>query len=128
MTGCNNVTLPARNYSLLGMQVSCLVAADTQIAADGSVLGHLPYVENFEAFNKSNKKEQEGHYLPVILDVTGDKMTIKKNGEAAKNKQNIKFDPEIIFRVDDNDTTFEVEVDGKSVATFNFKRAKLVEK
>ena len=128
MMGCNCVKLPARNYSLLGMQVSCLVAADTQIAADGSVLGRLPYVENFEAFNKSNKKEQEGHYMPVLLDVTGTKMTLKKNGSAEKGKENMKFDPEIIFRVDDNDTTFEIEVDGKSVATFNFKKTKLVEK
>ena len=66
--------------------------------------------------------------MPVLLDVTGTKMTLKKNGSAEKGKENMKFDPEIIFRVDDNDTTFEIEVDGKSVATFNFKKTKLVEK
>ena len=129
MMGCNNVKLPARNYSLLGMQVSSMIAADTEIAPDGSVLGHLPYVENFEAFNKANPKEQEGNFLPVLItDVTGEKMTIKKNGSAAKNKKEMKFDPEIILRVENNETTFEVEVDGKPAFSLNFKKTKLVEK
>ena len=55
-------------------------------------------------------------------------MTIKKNGTAAKNKTDITFDPEIVLRVEDNDTVFEIEVDGKSIVKLNFKETVLPEK
>ena len=47
-------------------------------------------------------------------------MTFKKHG--SPTKQNIAFDPDIIFRVTKNDT-FEVLVDNQSVVTFNFSGA-----
>lgn len=119
--GYSGVSLPARNYSILGMQVSSLIAADTYIAPNGAVKGSLPRVEGFVEFNKSNTKEQEGYYLPLLLTEIGTNMTLKKNGSAAKNKQNMPFDPEIVFRVEGPDTTFEIEVDGKSIITLSFK-------
>lgn len=128
MMGCDGVSLPARSHSLLGMQASCMLSADTRIAPNGYVLGSLPYVEGFVGFNASNAKEQEGYYLPIVLDMTGSTMTIKKNGKAAKNKQNIPFDPEIILRVESNETTFEIEVDGKSVVKLDFRKTKMLGK
>lgn len=47
-------------------------------------------------------------------------MTFKKNG--SPTKQDITFDPDIIFRVTKTDT-FEVLVDGKSVVIFRFDGA-----
>ena len=47
-------------------------------------------------------------------------MTCKKNG--TPTKQDIVFDPDIIFRVSQNDT-FEVIIDDSSIVTFNFKQA-----
>ena len=47
-------------------------------------------------------------------------MTFKKNG--SPTKQDIAFDPDIIFRVTKNDT-FEVLIDEQSIVTFNFTKA-----
>lgn len=62
------------------------------------------------------------------LTQTGKKMTLKKNGTAAPEKQDMEFDPEIILRVENRGTFFEIEVDGKSVVTLNFDKAVLKEK
>lgn len=64
--------------------------------------------------------EQEGYYFPFHLTKTGSKMTFKKNG--SPTKQDIAFDPDIIFRVTKTDA-FEVLVDNQSVVTFNFSGA-----
>ena len=34
----------------------------------------------------------------------------------------MKFDPEILLRVANKDTTFTIEVDGNEVVTLNFKK------
>ena len=47
-------------------------------------------------------------------------MTFKENG--SPTKQDIAFDPDIIFRVTKSDT-FEVLVDNQSVVKFNFSEA-----
>lgn len=49
-------------------------------------------------------------------------MTLKKNGVAQPGKENMAFDPEIIFRVTKTDK-FTVEVDNEPVVTFNFQKA-----
>ena len=53
-------------------------------------------------------------------------MTFYKNGSVSKS--NLNFDPEILFRIDDNSTTWKVEVDGAEVVTLNFAKATLVPK
>ena len=68
----------------------------------------------------SEPDEQEGYYFPFHLTKTGTKMTFKKNG--SPTKQDIAFDPDIIFRVTKDDT-FEVLVDNSSVVKFNFAGA-----
>lgn len=121
------MTLPAQSQSLLNMPVSQMMTEDTRVTVDGRVLGTLLYLEKFTGYSNV-AKEQQGHYFALKLTKTGQKMTIKKNGTAAKNKTDMKFDPEIVLRVEDNDTVFEIEVDGKSIVKLNFKETVLQEK
>jgi len=99
--------------------VSELVGDDLMVKADGSVVGTFHYVTGYTEFS-SEPDEQEGYYFPFHLTKTGTKMTFKKNG--SPTKQDIAFDPDIIFRVTKDDT-FEVLVDNSSVVKFNFAGA-----
>ena len=76
------------------------------VKADGSVVGTFHHVTGYAEFS-SEPDEQEGYYFPFHLTKTGTKMTFKKNG--SPTKQDIAFDPDIIFRVTKDDT-FEVLV------------------
>ena len=85
----------------------------------------LKYVSDFTEFNGSEPEEQKGNYMPVKLKITGKKMTLKKNGTAGPDKQNMDFDPELLFRVGEKTDTFTVEVDGREIITLNFANAEL---
>ena len=91
------------------------------VQGDGSVFGTFKYVTGYEEFNNAMPEEQEGYFFPFELKKTGSKMTFKKNGNITKN--DIGFDKDIVFRVSKGDT-FEVLVDRKSVAVFNFRNAR----
>lgn len=93
--------------------------------ADGSVIGTLKNVSGFTEFNSTDVNEQSGHYFPLHLTQTGTKMTLKTNGVVKVGKENMEFDPDILFRVADKNTTFTIEVDGNEVVTLNFKNATL---
>lgn len=110
--------------TVLGKAVSDLISADTEIDGGGNVTGTLKYVDNFTEFS-SIEEEQSGNYIPLKLTVTGQKMTLKKNGTASPDKTNIPFDPELIFRVSKQSDTFTVNVDGKDLFTLNFRNATL---
>ena len=118
--------VPGQTETYLGKQISSLVSEDTSILADGAVVGTLKYVSDFTAFNESEPEEQEGNYMPVKLKTTGKKMTLKKNGSAEPDKQNMNFDPELLFWVGEKTDTFTVEVDGREVITLNFQQAELL--
>lgn len=107
----------------MGKSVSDLIGTDVKVYADGSVTGTLKNVSGFTEFNSADVNEQSGHYFPLRLTQTGSKMTLKTNGVAKPGKENMDFDPELLFRVADKNTTFTVEVDGKEVVTLNFKNA-----
>lgn len=92
---------------------------DLKVEKDGSVTGTFHYVSDYTEFS-SVSEEQAGYYFPFHLTKTGSKMTFKKNG--VPTKENINFDPDIIFRVTQSDT-FEVLVDGSSVVAFTFTGA-----
>lgn len=119
------MTIPAAGQSILGKTVGELIKDDVAVLADGSVIGTLNYVKDFTQFNVSDSAEQKGHYFPFNLTQRGSKMTFKKNGVEDPRKKDMDFDPEIIFRIDDPSTTFEVVVDGSSVVTLNFKKSTL---
>ena len=103
----------------MGKQVSELVGDDLKVYANGAVTGTFHYVSDYTEFS-STPEEQSGYYFPFHLTKTGSKMTFKKNG--SPTKQDIAFDPDIIFRVTKTDA-FEVLVDNQSVVTFNFSGA-----
>ena len=110
--------------TMLGKSVSDMIGDNVKVMNDGSVTGTLKFVDNFVGFS-SKVSEQSGHYFPVKLTQSGTKMTLKTNGTAKANKTDMNFDPELLLRVTDNNTTFTVEVDGTEVITFNFKNATL---
>ena len=103
----------------MGKSVSDLIGTDVKVYADGTVTGTLKNVSGFT----SDVNEQSGHYFPLHLTQTGTKMTLKTNGVAKAGKENMAFDPDILFRVSDKNTTFTIDVDGKEVVTLNFKNA-----
>lgn len=113
------MTLFPASRDLLGKHVSDLAGEDLRVYADGSVYGTLKHVTEYVEFS-SNEEEQSGYYFPFKLTKTGTTMTLRKNGVAAPEKDNMPFDPEIVFRVSKEDT-FTVEVDDTLVVTFNFK-------
>lgn len=119
MIGSDTLTLFPSSQTLLGKQVSELVGDDLAVKADGSVAGTFHYVSDYTEFS-SETSEQSGYYFPFHLTKTGTNMTFKKNG--SPTKEDIPFDPDIVFRVTQDDT-FEVLVDDQSVVTFNYKGA-----
>lgn len=119
MMGSDTLTLFPSSQTLLGKQVSDLVGDDLKVYADGSVSGTFHYVSDYTEFS-SEPEEQSGYYFPFHLTKTGSKMTFKKNG--VPTKQDIPFDPDIIFRVSKDDT-FEVVVDSSSLVKFSFAGA-----
>lgn len=119
MISSDLLTLFPADQSLLGKKVSDLVGDDLAVRADGTVTGTFHYVTDFTEFS-STVEEQQGYYFPFHLTVTGEKMTFRKNGEVSK--ENLAFDPDILFRVE-ADTTFEVLVDNQSIVTFQFHAA-----
>ena len=119
MIGSDTLSRFSGSQTLLWKQVSELVGDDLAVKADGSVVGTFHHVTGYTEFS-SEPDEQEGYYFPFHLTKTGSKMTFKKNG--SPTKQDIAFDPDIIFRVTKTDA-FEVLVDNQSVVTFNFSGA-----
>ncbi len=119
MIGSDTLSRFPGSQPLLWKQVSELVGDDLAVKADGSVVGTFHHVTGYTEFS-SEPDEQEGYYFPFHLTKTGSKMTFKKNG--SPTKQDIAFDPDIIFRVTKTDA-FEVLVDNQSVVTFNFSGA-----
>lgn len=104
----------------LNMNISDL-QADMAIKSNGAVTGTLKYVTGFTGFNSADTSEQSGYYFAFTLgsDVTGTTMTFRKDGVVTKS--NIAYDNEIIFRIPNKNTKFEVLVDGVLVLTLTFK-------
>lgn len=113
------LTLFPADQDLLGKKASDLVGNDLTVYADGSVTGTFHYVTGYTGFS-SVAEEQSGHYFPFHLVKTGTTMTFKKNG--APIKQDIPFDPDIVFRISKDDV-FEVLIDDVSAVTFSFSGA-----
>ena len=110
-------SIPANTETWLEKKISDMIEDGAKILNDGSVKATFKEVTGFTGFNGAEPSEQEGYFFPFTLNTTGEKMTFKKNGVVTK--EDIPFDPQIIFRITQTDT-FEVLVDGKSYITFNF--------
>lgn len=118
---------PTQKTQYLGKPVSDFVEDGAKVLEDGTVLGVFKWVTGFTAFNETIAAEQNGYYVPIKLtsNVTGTKMTLKKDGQAREDKTEMDFDPELLFRVTSVNDKFTVEVDGKEIITFNFEQAQL---
>lgn len=113
----------AQDTVLLGKSVSDMISADTYVDVDGCVNGTLKKVTGYTDFS-SNVAEQEGYFFPVKLVGmdTATKMTLIKDGKVSK--KDIKFDPELVLRIDNKNTTHAVEINGEKVIEFNFRNTK----
>lgn len=123
LIGPDRLTIPAQGQTLLGKSVSDLIGTDVKVYADGTVTGTLKNVTGYTEFNSTDVNEQSGHYFPLHLTKAGTKMTLKTNGVAKSGKENMPFDSDILFRVENKNTTFTIEVDGNEVVTLNFLKA-----
>ena len=99
------VEVPEAETDWLGKKTTELVE-NLQIFMDGNVAhvsGTAHYVTGFTEFNATVPEEQEGWYFPVKLDESGaSTMTFTVNGEVTKKE--IAYDPQVLFRVTDNET------------------------
>lgn len=120
----DNSEVPDQKEQILGIEVSKLISADTKIGYGNEVEGTFHYA-TYDGFS-SVPDEKKGHYLPITLKKTGEKMTLKKDGAVVPKKEDIPFDPSIVFRVDDVKTC-SVEVDGEEVFVANFGEKAIME-
>ena len=102
-----------------------MVGEDIKISPTGEVTGTIKYIECFPEFNQSNEDEQKGNFFPVTLQTTGEKMTIKKNDVDRQDKEDMKFDKDIILRVDSKTDKFAITVDDEELIIFSFEGANL---
>lgn len=92
------------------------------VLENGHVVGTLKYLDDYVGFS-GDEDLQKGYFFPVNLEQTGTTMTLKKNGSVVPDREDIPFDPELVFRIESPSTTFGIEVDGTEVVTFSFLSA-----
>ena len=115
------ISIPAASQSLYEKSVGDMIEPGMYVRGDGSVFGTFKYVTGYTGFNSAVSEEQEGYYFPFELNKNGTKMEFVKN--KTKRSGEINYEKNNVFRVTKNDI-FEVLVDGKSVAVFNFRNAR----
>lgn len=125
MISSDILTVPTAGQSLYGKSVEEMIGADVRVLKNGDVIGTFPYVENYGQFS-SNPEHQSGHFFPFKLTQPGKTMTFKQDG--VPTKENIPFEAENVFRIADPAVERTVEVDGKEVVKFNFRKAALQQK
>lgn len=118
------ISVPAASQSLYEKSVGDMIEPGMYVRGDGSVFGTFKYVTGYTGFNSAVAEEQKGYYFPFDLNKTGTKMEFIKNKH--KRSGEINYEKSNVFRVSKDDV-FEVLVDGKSVATFNFKNSRFKE-
>lgn len=116
------VSVPKEETDWLGKAPSDLVEG-LVICMDGTcahVSGKARYVTGYTAFHGTDPEEQEGHYFPVVLaEPEASTMTIYKNGEISK--EDIPYDPQVLLRIPDPETSFEIVTDTGKRISFEFE-------
>lgn len=110
------VTVPTQNTEILSKKVSAMVGNETKVLSDGSVKGTLHKVSGFEQFSVE-VSEQEGYFFPFTINVSGEKMTIKRNGVTLK--EDVEFSANNVIKVNPTDV-YEIIVDNNTIVTLNF--------
>ena len=115
------VEVPEAEIDWLGKKTTELVE-NLQIFMDGNVAhvsGTANYVTGFTEFNSTVEEQQEGWFFPVTLEESGaTTMTFTVNGEVTK--KDIAYDPQVLFRVTDNETAFGITTDTGKRIVFDF--------
>lgn len=123
------VAVPEAEADFLGKKTSDFVEG-LQILMDGNIAhisGTAHYVTGFTAFNGAVPEEQEGWYFPVSLNEPGAAtMTFFVNGK--ETKKDIAYDPQVLFRVPDNEASFRIVTNTGKWIEFDFDGLMLEEK
>ena len=115
------LTIPAQATEILGKAVSAMVKNGGKILNDGSVKAEFLAVTGYTEYS-TEPAEQSGFYFPfTISGVTGETLTIKKNGVIFYD-DDFKATNVIRFTQTDVITVF---VDGTLIATLNFAMSKV---
>ena len=106
---------------VLGKGMDALVTG-MKINADCEVTGEFKKITNWTEFDKKNGN---GHFFPLKLNQTGEKLTIKTNGDIAEKTAAYPDDQTVIAKLTKKGASeIEVLVDGISQGKFTFRGAK----
>lgn len=112
-----SIKIPEQDKVLYGLPVSAMVQSGMRVQTDGKVKGHLHYVTGYTGFDKTLTS---GYFFPFFIPNQGQKMAFYKNGELRGEERN--FEAYNVFKVEP-DQTWEVKVDEKTIASFDFSEA-----
>lgn len=116
-----SISVCPQKSEVLGMPVENLIAQGLRLQYNGVVKGRFHYVKGFVGFSKS-AENQDGYFLPITINTKGEKLTIFKNGEQAKENDQLEKDNLLVMKVTP-DVVYELKVDGRSIATLDFSEA-----
>ena len=115
------LAIPAQATEILGKAVSAMVKNGGKILNDGSVKAEFLAVTGYTEYS-TETAEQSGFYFPfTISGVTGETLTIKKNGVTFYDDD---FVATSVIRFTQTDV-ITVFVDGTLIATLNFAMSKV---
>lgn len=115
------LTIPAQTVEILGKNVSAMVKNGGKILSDGSVKAEFLAVTGYTEYS-TETAEQSGFYFPFTLSgVTGETLTIKKNGVTFYDDE---FKEVNVIKITQSDV-ITVSVDGNLIATLNFAMSKV---
>lgn len=116
-----SISVCPQKSEVLGMPVEKMVGGGMRLQYNGKVKGRFHYVKGYSGFSKS-AENQDGYFLPIIINTKGEKLTIFKNGEQAKENPDLKKDSQLVMKVTPS-VVYELKVDGRSIATLDFSDA-----
>lgn len=118
-----SIRIPRPNETFFGVPAGVFIRQGARVQIDGKVKARLHHVTDFKQFS-GNVEQQSGYYFPFIVTEPGKKMELITNGKVQWT--DVDFDPKIILRVKPG-STFELKVDGRTVARLDFSQARFDE-
>lgn len=108
----------SHDFGSLKKKASDIMSEDVAIGFDGAVTGTLKYVPLWKEFS-SNEAQQKGHYIAVRLKAPYNAKPVTVTGKNSKTET----DEDWVLIVENNDSTFKFESEGKELFTLTFKDA-----
>lgn len=116
-----SISVCPQKLEVLGMPVEKMIAGGMRLQYNGKVKGKFHYVKGYTGFSKS-AENQDGYFLPIVINTKGEKLTIFKNGEQAKENPELAKDNQLVMKVTPA-VVYELKVDGQSIAVLDFSEA-----